>query len=324
MTTLTLAQIYGMVSHDLAQVEDTLQEVAQVEYPWLISLTKQVLGTSGKRMRPVLTLLTGKVAQFDPVLHIPMAASVELLHTATLVHDDTLDKASLRRGVATVNHAWNDGTAVLFGDYIFAASAEMVARTANVRVMRLFAETLRTICGGELAQQFTASRWQLTREEYYQRIGQKTAALFAMAAESGAVLSGAPEEWVQALRAYAYNLGVAFQIVDDILDFSGDEATLGKPAGADLSQGTLTLPAILLMEQQPYENPIRRLFEQEKSQRDVSQAVATIRASTVLEQAHEVADQFCRTAVDQLRILPDSPVREALSQVPRFVLDRSS
>ena len=324
MTALDTARLYGLVAADLAQVEETLKEVSQVEYDWLANLTRQVLGTSGKRMRPVLTLLTGKVGRFDPALHIPMATSVELLHTATLVHDDTLDKAMLRRGMATVNHDWNDGVAVLFGDYLFAAAAAMVARTANVRVMRLFAETLRTICGGELAQQFAAYHWQTTREEYYQRIRQKTAALFAMAAESGAALSGAPEEQVQALRRYAYDLGVAFQIMDDILDFTGDEATLGKPAGGDLREGTLTLPAILLVEQQPQQSPIQHLFEQEKSRRDVREAVEAVRASSVLEQAHEIAEEFCRSAVDELRVLPQSPIRDALSQAPRFVLERAN
>ncbi len=323
MTMLEAARLYGLVAKDLQQVEETLKEVSQVEYEWLASLTKQVLGSSGKRMRPVLTLLSGKFAHFNPALHIPMGTAVELLHTATLVHDDTLDKALLRRGNSTVNHVWNDGVAVLFGDYLFAASAAMVARTANVRAMTLFAETLRVVCSGELAQQFGAFNWQITREQYYQRIGQKTAALFAMATESGAVLSDAPEEWVQALRQYGYDLGVAFQIIDDILDLSSNDAALGKPAGSDLREGTLTLPGILLAEQNPNDNPVRRLFEQEKSLRDVPQAVESIRKSDALRQAREIAVEFCESAVKQLAVLPDTEIKHALSQAPRFVLDRS-
>ena len=177
-----------------------------------------------------------------------MAASVELLHTATLVHDDVIDKASTRRGRATVNSAFHNATTVMLGDYLFAHAADQVVRTNNLRVVQLFTDTLMVMAKGEIRQDIAAYDSRLEIQDYLNRIGGKTASLFATACEGGAMVSGQPEQAVHALREYGYNFGMAFQIVDDILDFTGDEAEMGKPVGSDLMQGTLTLPALLLME----------------------------------------------------------------------------
>lgn len=316
-------ELYGAIAEDLPRVEETIRSVSRVEYPWLASLAQQVLSKSGKRMRPAMTLLAGRMFDYDLDLLVPMAASVELLHTATLVHDDTLDAAFLRRGTPTVNRVWNDNIAVLFGDYLFAASAEMVSRTANVRVMRLFAQTLMVICSGELSQHFVNGNWRLSRDEYYQRIRRKTASLFSMAAESGAVLGGAPEPAVQAAREYGYHVGTAFQIMDDILDLTGEEEAIGKPVGSDLSHGTLTLPAIMALERDGADNPVADFFEKGRNPEDLARAVARVREGSVLEDAYAVAAQFSREACRMLETLPPGPARRSLEALAAYALDRT-
>ena len=323
-TPLDLAELYAPIVAELPLVDEAILGVSQVEFGWLSSLARQVLSRSGKRMRPALTLLAGKLFDYNLELLVPMAASVEMLHTASLVHDDTLDGALLRRGNPTINHIWDDNIAILFGDYLFAASAEMVSRTRNVRVMRLFAETLMVVCSGELSQHFRASLWQLSREEYFQRIGRKTASLFSMATESGAALSGAPEPLVQSLKAYGHELGIAFQVMDDILDLTGEEEALGKPVGSDLRHGTLTLPTILLLERYPRDNPIGDFFEKGRQAQDHARAIKMIRDSTVLAEAAEVAREFCREAIRDLDPLPDTTARRALIDLAEYTVSRRS
>lgn len=322
---MNASDIYAPIVPDLPRVEQTMLETAKEAHGPLSSLASHLLSQPGKRVRPVVTLLAGKLFDYNLDLLVPMAASVELLHTATLVHDDTLDEATVRRGLATINHRWDNTTAVLFGDFLFAASAEMVARTANVRVMRLFAETLRVICSGELSQYFSAFDCGVTREQYFERIGCKTAALFSMATESGAVLAGASEREVQALREYGYNLGLAFQIVDDILDFCADEQTLGKPAGSDLAQGTLTLPAIMFLERYPSaENPVRLAYENGRHPEDLRRAAAAVCGSPYLDEARLIAGDFGQRAVHALAPLKSVPAKDSLAGLVDYALARDA
>lgn len=315
---------FDLIAGDLPLVEAMMQEVAQVEFDWLAVLVKHVLGQPGKRLRPAVNLLAGKLFDYNLPQLVPMAASVELLHTATLIHDDTLDKAALRRGLSTVHTVWDANTAVLFGDYLFAASAEMVARTAHVRAMREFAETLGVICSGELSQHFRAYDWRVNEDEYYLRIGRKTASLFALATASGAYLSGADEAQVQALRGYGYKLGMAFQIADDVLDISSDEQTLGKPAGGDLLQGTVTLPAIRFIEGAGDANAVRRFLESGRNREDLPLVLEAIRASDACAQAMLVAHRYINEALAELGRLPANPARDALRQLAETSLDRKS
>ena len=185
-----------------------------------------------------------------------MATAVELLHIATLIHDDTIDNSDLRHGKATVSSNWGKNVAVLLGDYVFATSATFVCDTNNVRVIRRCSETIMELSSGELSEISDAFKWNITMESYLKRIYNKTASLFSTAAESGSVLSGAPETQNQALKSYGYNLGMSYQIIDDILDFEGEEKEVGKPVGNDLIQGTMTLPSILLVQQHPENNPV--------------------------------------------------------------------
>ncbi|MBI2886403.1 MAG: polyprenyl synthetase family protein [Chloroflexi bacterium] len=318
------AKLYTPIAEELPLVDQAIQEVGRVEFPWLSSLLRHVLSARGKRLRPVMTLLAGRCFAYDPERLVPMAASVELLHTATLVHDDTLDGAARRRGIPTVNQAWSSDVAVLFGDYLFAASGEMVSRTRNVRAMRLFAQTLMEVCNGEMAQHFAAYQPELTREEYFRRISKKTGALFALATESGAFLSAAPEPLVHQMKTYGHQLGIAFQIADDILDFAGDETTLGKPVGGDLAQGTLTLPVILLMERYPRSSPARDYLEHGRQPEDLERTIRAVCDPDLLAEAYRVAAGFSHEAAAALDPVPDSAARRCLLALAEYALSRRS
>ena len=319
---MPISAIYEPIQEDMAEVEESFRAVGEVDLPWMVEPLKYVLESGGKRIRPALTLLAGKFYRYNPEQMIPLATAVELFHTATLVQDDAIDKSAVRRGKPTVNSLWGEGIAVLLGDYLFAKAAELVCSTGNLRVMTIFAQTLMYISSGQLRQYISAYDWRQDRQEYYQQIESKTAWLFSVAAQSGALMSGALEEEAEAFRSYGLNLGMAFQIVDDILDFIGDEEELGKPVASDLLQGTLTLPAILLMERHPDETIIREIFEKRGDQEGVEQVIEMIRNSSVVEECYQIAADFCAQACLALEGLPDNACRKSLLDLADYVIER--
>ena len=320
-----LTELFSPIARDLPAVDQTLERVKDVPFPLLADLIGHVLRRSGKKLRPALTLLAGRPFAYEANLHrlIPMASAMELLHTATLVHDDMVDDAATRRGQSTLNSFVSRGATVLVGDYLFAKSADLVAETENVRVMTLFARTLMTICDGELRQLFASFNWKQSRDEYYHRINGKTASVFSTSTESGATLAEASAEQIAALRDYGYNLGMAFQIVDDILDYVGSEAELGKPAASDLRNGTVTLPALLLMERMSERNPIKELFESRRDDQALAATVALIRETGVIEDSFVVAQEFSRKAIAALDPVPDGEAKAALVALVDALIVRS-
>ncbi len=320
---MLLNKIYEPVQEDLVKVGESLRTVSKVDFPWLSEMLDYSLRDSGKKIRPALALLAGKFYDYNLDYLLPMAAAVELMHTATLVHDDSIDKSLVRRGKPTINSVWGEEKAVLLGDYLFAKAGEFAADTQNLRVVKLFAQTIMTITSGELSQAFSAFNLKQTREDYLQRISRKTASLFSLASESGAILSQAPEKSMQALKDYGYNLGIAFQIVDDILDFVGTMEEIGKPVGSDLAQGTLTLPAMLLLERYPEENPVKRLFHNEDRQKNIELAREMVRNSSIVEECFSVVSDYCARACRNLSILPDNESRRALIELADYTSTRN-
>jgi len=319
-----LDNLYGPVHQDLDLVDETIDALRGVDYQPLAEMLNLVLAARGKRLRPALSLLAGQFGQYRLDLLVPLAASIELLHTATLVHDDVIDNAATRRGRPTANSIFHNTTTVMLGDYMFAHAANFVARTGNIEVIRLFSQTLMTIARGEIGQDMTAYDTRQTVRQYLQRIGGKTASLFATACQGGAMLAEVGEDGVEALKDYGYNLGMAFQVVDDILDFVGDEQEMGKPVGSDLSQGTLTLPSLLLLDRHPKDNPIRKLFAHQRRQEHLSQAVEMIRQSDIPRESYQMAESFAKEAEGALTALPDNPARRTLRDIVRYVLERRS
>ena len=223
---------------------------ALMYHPDLQSVLTYLLSSGGKRIRPVVTLLSGDMLGADEENLLNLAAAVELLHTATLVHDDLIDGAMLRRGIPTLNTRWSPAATVLAGDYIFARAAGFAAATNKVELMAVFSETLATIVSGEITQLFN-SRGKACREDYYKRIYAKTASLFRASTYCAALISPVDQPVVNAMESFGYEIGMAFQIVDDILDFTGEQTTVGKPVANDLRQGLVTLPAICFAENYP-------------------------------------------------------------------------
>jgi octaprenyl-diphosphate synthase len=317
-----LNTIYEPIQEDLVRVEDRLRSVCEVDFPQLSKLLDYSLKSGGKRIRPALVLLSGKFYHYDPNYLLPMATAVEILHTATLVHDDAIDNSPVRRGRPTINRAWGEDKAILLGDYLLAKSQELVAETQNWRVVRLFAQAFMTLSSGELNQAVNAFNLEQTRQQYRQRISAKTASLISLATESGAILSQAPEKTVEALKEYGHNLGIAFQIVDDILDFIGTEEEMGKPTGSDLAQGTLTLPAMLVLERYPGDNPVTRLFHNEDRQKNVELAIELVSNSSIPEECYAVASDYCAKACQNLDLLPDNASRRSLITLAEYVVKR--
>ena len=321
---MKLNTIYEPVQKELAEVENQFRLLVESEraaFPDLYKMLHHIL-LGGKVIRPALTLLAGRFYNYDTAKLLPMATASELLHIATLVHDDAIDKSDVRRWRQTINKIWGEDKAILMGDYLFARAGESATATENVRAVRIFTQTLATISQGELRQSFDAFNLEQTRKDYIQRISRKTAALFSMATETGAILSQAPEKSVKILKEYGHNLGIAFQIVDDILDFIGTEEDMGKPTGSDLAQGTLTLPSMLLLEHYPEDNPVKRLFQERDKQENIKQAIELVRNSSIAQECYTMASDYCAKAYRNLDPLPNNSKRQALVNLANYVVNR--
>ena len=319
---MKLEEIYAPIKTDLELVEAKIADIAKNDIPLLSKMLEYALLNGGKRVRPALTLLSGKFYNYDLEILVPMAAAVEMLHIGTLVHDDIIDNSTLRRGKPAFYLTWGASSALLLGDYLFSRAGTLAMTTENLRVIRRFTETLMTISGGELREGNTKFIPKSARDNYYKWINDKTACLFVMAAECGSLLSGCPEKQVTALKDYALNFGLAFQIIDDILDFIGDEAALGKPVGSDLSEGAVTLPTILYAEKYPDDRIIHSIITEHKKEL-VPQAVEMIKNSTVIDECRAIARQFYEKADKSLDILPDCDARKSLKGLVTFVIERN-
>ncbi len=316
MTTLTA---FDLVAADLDRVRQSLNSIGEGDNPILVQNIRHLFGTRGKYIRTALCLLVGRLFrdELDDRL-IDFAAAMEVVHSASLVHDDTLDEAATRRGHTTVNAGWNGHIAILVGDYLFAQSAIVTAALGDLRVMSMLASTIKALVRGELLQMETSFDWGQGEEVYFQKIGNKTASLLALCTEGAGVLSGATQGQLAALRHYGYNVGLAFQIVDDVLDITETNEVLGKPAGSDLAQGTITLPVIYYL--QTATDDERRLAQDGSR---VGEAVTAIAASPAIARARARADALVEEALAALQDLPGGVAQSALRDVASFAVRRS-
>lgn len=321
---IQINNMLGLVAEDIKKVEEKMRSGVAERYQDLQAVIDYLMDAGGKRLRPTLTLMAANFYPVDQDKSYSLAAAVELLHTATLVHDDLIDNSLFRRGLPTLNASWSPGATILTGDYLFARSAGLAAETENVRIVTIFSQTLMTIVGGELQQLFHDGHGTVpTREEYNQRIYSKTASLFAAGTQTGGILCGAPENEIQALHDYGYHLGMAFQIVDDILDFQGDEDLIGKPVANDLRIGIATLPVMLFDEQQPNHPTVMKAVRRERvDDEEMLALVEAIRASGAVDAAMAEARRFARQAQANLEDLPDTPYRQAMYGLAEYAVAR--
>lgn len=316
---------------DLQRVSDRVVDAARVPYPQISGILEEIVQSGGKRLRPMLVLLAGRAWDYDDTFEtlVAAAAGVELLHTASLVHDDAVDHSAFRRGKPTLNSQVDTAAVILVGDYLFAQSAILAASTNNPRVVSVFSNSLGDICDGQLMEMMDARKPEQTERQYLARIYGKTASLFGCAAETGAIIGGAPEDAISALRGYGDDLGLAFQIMDDVLDLTGGAEQLGKPAGHDLLQSTITLPVIYYLQMvQPGSAEWREVQSiVDRSNQEsafVSETLEKIRASGAVEQALARATTYVTQARERLEVVPDVETRELLNELADQAVRRTS
>lgn len=308
---------------DLQMVEQRMRGALDIEHPQLADLLTYVIDHGGKRLRPALVIMASRfypVPDFDKL--VSAAAAVELLHTASLVHDDIVDNAMIRRGSPTLSSSWGSGTTVLIGDYLLARAAWLAAQTGKQRLVERFSDTLVVIVDGELREIFRGESF-FSRDDYTHRIYSKTASLFAVSAEAGGMLSDAPEDKIRLLHDYGYNLGMAFQILDDVLDFIGQEGVVGKTVGNDLRQNVVTLPLIYYHEANPSDDRAERILNHADDREALLGAVvADIARSPAIEACLNEAGRYIEKAKALLGDLPDNDVKALMCDLADFVIKR--
>ena len=320
---LTTINFFTPVQDLLPGVEALMLAQTDRAHPELGAALQHLLSSGGKRIRPAVALLTGKMLGAEPERLVTLGAAIELLHTATLVHDDFIDGSLMRRGIATLNAQWSPAATILTGDFIFARAAKLAAETDSVEVMHLFAETLATIVNGEITQLFTRNGIA-SRQDYEQRIYAKTASMFVLATGAAAILSPVEAQIIDQARSFGYEIGMAFQIVDDVLDFTSEQDTIGKPVASDLRQGLVTLPALVYQELNPGDPDLGLIMNGNRREAGaIDRLVTNIRQSGAIQQSMEIADGFIRRAIDILDGMPDNPERQALQELSTYIVHRS-
>jgi geranylgeranyl pyrophosphate synthase len=311
------------VKDDLSSVERIMLESVQSENLDLSAALDQILASGGKRIRPAISLLTSKILAGPEDKIQFLAASVEILHSATLVHDDLIDGSLIRRGIQTLNAKWSAGATVLAGDYLFSCSAGLAARTDSTEVVKRFSETLSIIVNGELTQMFKGP-CRLDREDYFQRIYAKTASLFETCAYCSAILCSKDSQVRDCFRTFGREIGMAFQIVDDILDYTGDQATLGKPIGNDLHQGLLTLPLQIYSEKYPDRNHVGNILSGEciSDQEAIRELISDLVTTDAISESLQIAREYCDHGIQAIESFPKSLAHDSLVAIARFIVDR--
>ncbi|GAC1314822.1 MAG: polyprenyl synthetase family protein [Ktedonobacteraceae bacterium] len=324
--TATLSRLFASIESDLTQVDTTFEERATSGLDLLNSASMHALGSPGKRLRTALTLLSGKMKTYHFDRLLPLSVAFEMVHLATLIHDDIVDNAMTRRGNPTVNALWGNNIAILLGDYYFAKTAGLIADINDNRIDHLFSDTVATVCEGTIMEMMTAGRFDLTVESYYEKISHKTACLIAACCKGGAIVSQASDEEIALLYEYGLNLGIAFQIIDDILDYTEDQATIGKPVGNDLRQGMVTLPLIYALQEQPFNGHHQEVHEllngTPQRAEDIHLVVNWVTTGQGVVRSRVDAHTYANKAREALYHFPPSRDREVLDELIDFVVSR--
>jgi len=319
-------KLKNVFADDLSKVSKLIKERMQSEHAPLIGeISNHLIGSGGNRLRPLLTLAAAKICGYQGEFHIHLAATVEFIHTATLLHDDVVDESERRRGRSSVNILWNNSSSVLVGDYLFARSFQLMTETGRLDVLETLSNASANIAEGEVLQ-LTASEDITTDEEiYYKIIRGKTAALFSASTEVGAMLADADKNMIKALTSYGDALGVSFQIVDDILDFIGDGAKVGKNLGDDFRERKLTLPmihAISKADDKELKFWERTIVDGDQTREDFEKALDILKNRLSIDYSKEIAIEWSKTAKKTLTNLPDTPLRNILEELSEYVILR--
>ena len=318
----------ALVADDLVAVNGLIRDrMASEHAPRIPAISAHLIEAGGKRLRPILTLAAAQMCGYAGEDHLKLAATVEFIHTATLLHDDVVDESAKRRGRTTANILWDNKSSVLVGDYLFSRAFNLMVETGSLRVLGILSTASGVIAEGEVLQLSTAHDLGTDRSRYEQVIYGKTAALFEAAAEVGGVIAGAPEEQVRALATFGRGLGMAFQLSDDFLDYGGASEALGKNTGDDFREGKVTLPVILAMA--AADGDARGFWERtivrgEQEESDLARALELMRDTSALEGTLARAQEHIDASIAALDAFEPSPMRDALTGIADFVVSRSS
>jgi len=315
--------IYGLVVEDFAAVNELIPRRLTSDVDLVVEIGRHIVDSGGKRLRPLLVLLGARCIGYRGQEHIKLAAIIEFLHTATLLHDDVVDRSDLRRGRATANHLWGNAPSVLVGDFLYSRAFQLMAELGRLDIIAILSDATNVIAEGEVQQLANIGNPDLSEANYYGVIRAKTAMLFQAAAHSAAALGGANEAQTTALRDYGLTLGLAYQLVDDWLDYAGDSAVMGKNAGDDLAEGKMTLPLIYTLQQGSATE--RRLVREAIEQRSsilLPDIIAAVQRCGASDRTRHDAEVQARRAVELLTPLPLGAHRDALAELARFCVAR--
>ncbi|MCP5151989.1 MAG: octaprenyl diphosphate synthase [Chromatiales bacterium] len=319
-----IAGVRALVAEDMAAVDRTIHARLSSEVALVNQVAHYIVGSGGKRLRPLVVLLAARAAGYDGNRHIDLAAIVEFIHTATLLHDDVVDDSALRRGRATANAVFGNEASVLVGDFLYSRAFQMMVDVHSMRVMEILADTTNVIAEGEVLQLLHVHEPDTTEEEYLRVIRSKTAKLFEAAARVGAVLAGSPAEHEEALARYGTHLGTAYQLVDDVLDYDGSTDEIGKNVGDDLADGKATLPLIhALRNATPEQSRILRDAIEHGRREDIARVVAAVESTGAIPYTARAAAAEAGRAVEALRVIPPSAFRDALETLAEFSISRN-
>jgi len=321
-----LEPLNALVRDDLQRVNQTVLAYMDSPVALIPQLAGHIIAAGGKRLRPMLTLASARLCGYQGDRHLGLAAAVEFIHTATLLHDDVVDDSNLRRGRATANSVWGNQASVLVGDFLFSRAFQLMVADGSLRVLEVLSNASAVIAEGEVQQLMTNNNIGTTEVDYLSVVSAKTAVLFAAACQVGAVVAGRPREEEQALEAYGRNFGIAFQLVDDILDYSAEEANLGKSVGDDFREGKMTLPVVLAYERasEAERDFLRRCLEElEQSEEDLKRAIAIMDRCDALADAKARARAYGDAARRALDAFAPGEAKESLLKVVEFCLERA-
>jgi heptaprenyl diphosphate synthase len=315
---MKLNRIYSFLKTDIDQIEMELESAIESDSRLLNQASLHLLQAGGKRIRPVFVLLSAKFGDYNIHSVKNVAVALELIHMASLVHDDVIDDAELRRGKPTIKAQWDNRIAMYTGDYIFARGLEYMTHLKHPEAHQILSHTIVELCKGEIAQIKDKYRYDQDLRDYLLRIKRKTALLIAVSCQLGAISSGAPEDVHRRLFRFGYNVGMSFQITDDILDLTASEEELGKPAGSDLWQGNITLPILYAMEDPVLRADIEKVSE-ETSPEEMKIVISSILDSDAIERSHRVSRMYLDKALRDLESLPHNRVNKTLKNVANFI-----
>ncbi len=322
-----LEHLSKLLTEDMLAVNALItQRMASKHAPRIPEVTAHLVEAGGKRLRPMLTLASARMCGYDGPYHVHLAATVEFIHTATLLHDDVVDESNMRRGRKTANLLWDNKSSVLVGDYLFSRSFQLMVETGELRVLDILANASATIAEGEVLQLTAAQDTNTTEETYFKVIRGKTAALFAAATKVGGVIASAPEETVAALNTYGDALGISFQIVDDLLDYGGASQSLGKNTGDDFRERKLTLPVIKAIKKADKDERAfwdRVIAKGDQNEGDLAHAMALLHKHGTLEETRDAALYWGAKAKSALDTLPKSEIRDLMAELTDFVVSRA-